>query len=113
MAYVPDCSNPVVQQQIRDGLLPSNICDFPYEVLLQICERQPSLCQPTPQTAQPSIWEPIWGTVESAGERILTTGESIGTGALGTLDLANTLAKILPFLIVGGAALYVFSVVKK
>jgi len=101
VAYIPNCSDPVIQQQIQDGLLPSNICDYPTDILVQICERQPSLCQPYGGAVGPSIWEPVTGTVQEVGERLLKTTTAIGTGALGTLDLATMLVKVLPLILVG------------
>ena len=109
MSYTPDCSDPRVQAQIKDGSLPSNLCDYPYDVLQVVCQRQPSLCTPYPGAQQPSIWEPIWGTVEDFGGRILTTGESVGTGVLGTVDLANTLVKFLPLILVGAGVWFLMN----
>lgn len=109
MAYIPDCASPTTQQQIREGLLPSNICDYPPEILAQICERQPSLCFPSDVAVQPKWWEPIVGTVQAVGEKILRTTEAVGTGAVGTIDLAASLAKVAPLLIIGGGAIWLMS----
>lgn len=101
MSYTPDCTDPRVQQQIADGSLPSNICDYPYDTLQVICQRQPSLCTPYPGAIQPSIWEPIWGTAEEFGGRIIGTAENVGRGALATVDVAGMLVRILPLLLIG------------
>lgn len=111
--YIPDCSDPIVRQQIKDGLLPSNICDYPPEVLAQICERSPSLCQPYGGAVAPSIWEPIFGTAQDIGTRVLSTGQAVGSGALGTLDLATVLVKLAPLLIVGGGLLFIMREFKR
>lgn len=96
MYNIPDCSDPRVRAQ-----LPEALCNYPPEIIAQICQRQPSLCQPYSGAEQPSIWEPIWGTVEDFGGRIISTGQSVGQGALGTLDLASSLLKIAPYLLIG------------
>jgi hypothetical protein len=98
MAYLPDCDNPEVRR-----ILPT-LCSYPPDVRAQICERQPSLCIPVDY--EPSIWEPIWGTASEVGKRILVTEAAVGTGMLGTLNLATMLAGVLPFLLVGGGVYY-------
>ncbi len=98
MAYLPDCNNPEVRRIL------STLCSYPPEVQAAICERQPSLCVPVDY--DPSIWEPVIGTVQDVGKRILITEGSIGTGVLKTLDLATIAMTVLPYLLIGGGVLY-------
>ncbi len=102
MAYIPDCNNPTVRAQ-----LPETLCTYPPEVIAAICARQPSLCQPYSGAEQPSIFEPIFGTAEAIGNKILSTSENVGTGVLGTLDFASSLSRFLPYLLIIGGIYYI------
>lgn len=105
MAYLPDCDNPEVRR-----ILPT-LCSYPPDIRAQICERQPSLCYPVDY--DPSIWEPILGTVQEAGRKILTTEAAIGTGLIKTVDLASIAVTVLPFLLVGGGVYYLMQASKR
>jgi hypothetical protein len=82
MSYIPDCNNPEVRR-----ILPT-LCSYSPEIQAQICERQPSLCVPVDY--EPSIWEPIWKTVEKAAEPFgqVFTGASKATLGIGETVLA-------------------------
>lgn len=103
--YIPDCSNPIVQAK-----LPSSLCNYPPEIIAQICQRQPSLCQPYEGAEMPSIWVPIVGTVKEAvdpfGKIWTSTGKAIEAAGSATLGIGKTilaLDTILPLaLAVGG-----------
>ena len=107
MAYIPNCNDPAIRAQ-----LPSLICDgtYPPEVIAQICERQPSLCQPYPEAQAPSIYDPIWGTVtkvvEPFGKVWDASGkvvEAAGSATLGGGKTILALDTIIPLaLIVAG-----------
>jgi hypothetical protein len=104
MAYIPDCNDPEVRR-----ILPT-LCSYPPDIRTQICERQPSLCLPVDY--DPSIWEPILGTVKDVGTKILNVEAGLGTGLVQTLDLATILMTVLPYVLIGGGVYYLTQIRK-
>lgn len=94
----PDCSDPAVRASLPDAL-----CNYPAEVIAQICARQPSLCRPYGAAEPPSIWEPVWGTVTEAVKPFgqVVTGAGQATLGVGQFVLALPQMLTLGLLVYG------------